>query len=75
MKSNTIRFTKNKSFENKYYKNNNLILLDFTNIIIYNSYKKKETDIEYFIWPNNQIKQELEYLRKIFIDGIINYII
>ena len=68
-KLNTRKFTKYNALDNMYINNNELILWDHRNIVIYLQNKKKELTSEYFIWSHDQIISRARISNNFFIDG------
>ena len=54
-KQNSLKLTKYNALEHRYNKNNELILWDYFDTVIYSSSKKNEIPLEYFIWSSNQM--------------------
>ena len=72
-KQNSLKFTKYNALEHRYNKNNELILWDYVNTIIYSSNKKKEIPSEYFIWSSNQMISRARISKHLFIDGTFHH--
>ena len=72
-KNNSLRFTKYNSIENRYNKNNELILWEYNNSPIYTSNKKNPIPSEYFIWSTSQIISRTRLTSHLFIDGTFHH--
>ena len=72
-KQNSLKFTKYNALEHRYNKNNELILWDYVNTIIYSSNKKKEIPSEYFIWSSNPMISRARISKHLFIDGTFHH--
>ena len=72
-KQNSLKFTKYNALEHRYNKNNELILWDYVNIVIYSSSKKNEIPSEYFIWSSNQMISRARIANHLFIDGTFHH--
>ena len=68
-KNTNIKFTKYAALENPYNSENELILWDHRNPIIYIPNKKKEIKTEYFIWTHNEIIARARVVNHYFIDA------
>ena len=55
------------------HKNNELILWDYINTVIYSSSKKNEIPSEYFIWSSNQMISRARIANHLFIDGTFHH--
>ena len=69
---NSLKFTKYNALEHRYNKNNELILWDYFNTVLYFSSKKNEIPSEYFIWSSNQMISRARIANHLFIDRIFN---
>ena len=74
-KQNSLKFTKYNALEHRYNKNNDLILWDYVNTVIYTSNKKNEVPAEYFIWSSNQMIARARIANHLFIDGTFHHLI
>jgi hypothetical protein len=74
-KQNSLKFTKYNALEHRYNKNNELILWDYVNTVIYSSSKKIEILSEYFIWSSNQMITRARISNHLFIDGVFHHTI
>ena len=72
-KHNSLKFTKYNALEHRYNKNNELILWDYVNTVIYSSNKKNEIPSEYFIWSSNQMISRARISNHLFIDGTFHH--
>ena len=72
-KQNSLKFTKYNAIEHRYNKNNELILWDYVNTVIYTGNKKKEVPSEYFIWSSNQMIARARISNHLFIDGTFHH--
>ena len=72
-KSNSLRFTKYNAIENRFNKNNELILWEYNNSPIFTSNKKNPYPSEYFIWSTNQIIARERLSKHIFIDATFHH--
>ena len=72
-KSNSLRFTKYNAIENKYNKNNELVLWEYNNCAIYTSHKKYPISSEYFIWSTGQIIARARMTKHLFIDATFHH--
>ena len=71
-KSSSIKFTKYQAIENRFDKNNNLILWEYATPIVYLSIKKKAVICEYFIWSIDSIISRFRQCENIMIDSIFH---
>ena len=65
-KNNSLRFTKYNSIENRYNKNNELILWEYNNSPIYTSNKKNLFQVNISYGLQAKLYQELDYLTFIY---------
>ena len=72
-KQNSLRFTKYNAIENKFNKDNELILWEYNNVGIFTSNKKLPIPSEYFIWSSNQIIARSRLSNHLFIDGTFHH--
>ena len=72
-KSNSLRFTKYNAIENRFNKNNELILWEYNNRPIFTRNKKNPYPSEYFIWSTNQIIARERLSKHIFIDATFRH--
>ena len=68
----SLRFTKYNAIENKYNKKGDLILYDYTNTIIYTSWKKT-INAEYFICSTDPIITRIRKSNHLFIDATFHH--
>ena len=66
MEKNSLRFTKYNAIENRYNKNNELILWEYNNNVIFTSNKKNPIPSEYFIWTSNQMIERARLSKHLF---------
>ena len=59
--------------EHKYNKNNELVLWDYENTVVYSSNKKEEIPSEFFIWSSNQMIARARISNHLFIDGTFHH--
>ena len=69
----SLKFTKYNALEHRYNKNNELILWDYVNTVIYTSNKKNEVPSEYFIWSSNQMIARARISNHLFVDGTFHH--
>ena len=67
-RKNSLKFTKLYALEHRCNKNNELILWDYINTVIYSSSKKNEIPSEYFIWSSDQMISRARISNHLFID-------
>ena len=72
-KKNSNKFTKFIALENAYNQNDELILWDHRNPILYVSNKKNQILSEYFIWSHNQIIARARLSKHFFVDGTFHH--
>ena len=72
-KTNSLRFTKYNAIENRYNKNNELILWEYNNSAIFISNKKNPVPNEYFIWSSDQMIARARISHHLFIDGTFHH--
>ena len=72
-KSNSLRFTKYNALENRYNKNNELILWEYNNRAIFTSNKKNPIPSEYYIWTTNQIISRMRISKHWFVDATFHH--
>ena len=71
-KNSSLRFTKYNAIENRYNKNNELILWEYNNTAIFTSNKKNKFPSEYFIWTSNQIIARSRLTKHLFLDATLH---
>ena len=69
MEAKFFKIYKYNTLEHRYNKNNELMLWDYVNTVIYSSSKKNEIPSEYFIWSSNQMISRERTANHLFIDG------
>ena len=72
-KNNSLRFTKYNAIENRFNKNNELILWEYNNIGIFTSNNKFPFPSEYFIWTSDPIIARSRLTNHLFIDGTFHH--
>ena len=72
-KNNSLRFTKYNAIENKFNKNNELILWEYKTCPIYTSNKKHPINSEYFIWTSDKIIARARISKHLFIDATFHH--
>ena len=72
-KTNSLRFTKYSAIENRYNKNEELILWEYNNSSIFTSNKKNPIPSEYFIWSSDQMIARGRISKHLFIDGTFHH--
>ena len=72
-KSNSLWFTKYNALENRYNKNNELILWEYNNRAIFISNKKNPIPSEYYIWTTNQIIARMRISNHWFVDSTFHH--
>ena len=72
-KKNSLRFTKYNAIENRFNKNNELILWEYNNNAIFTSNKKNPFPSEYFIWTSNQMIARERLSKHLFIDATYHH--
>ena len=68
-KNNTNIFTKYSVFKNKYIKDNNIFLRDYTYKIIYNDKSDKYIEHEHIIFLSNFFLKKMQNSKHFYIDG------